>query len=299
MVMKNKIRWALNFSFIYFFVILLIYKNYIAPFELYSDFLEYEKVFNEGGLWYFGTEVVIPFYFLVLKKIGLDYRDSIFLIGILYIYPIVKLSKNVDVKLLFFYFLFFLIFFVPSYAFLMRQYLAFFLIILFFLSDSRYRYIYLIIGFFSHLSLIYMMIFSLINSKILPKILIFVFIFVAIFNGISLIDILFFLSKYSIGYDLERKVIGQIASVDIGRGSYLVALILFSTIIIHIFFIKNVNHKIKGLMNIFLYSSIFSLIAINYVVISNRVGFAGYFFSIPYLMLVLSQINLSLKMNFK
>ncbi|MBA6420854.1 EpsG family protein [Pseudomonas sp. 5Ae-yellow] len=286
-------RGAFYCLFSSLYLLFLVYKIYINPFELVSDIQSYYLHFLYGGLSDFGVEFLLPAMFLTAKIVGLGFYDFVFLLGVLYLYPILRMARLVRTPYLIIYFSFFLLYFVPNYAFLMRQYFSFFLIVVFLLNKSRSSYFFLVLSLFAHLSaLILVAIIISKNSRFWPYVaFLSVGVFVSSLMGFSLmqgvLDLLNAVSVYLDKDDLIRKVDAMAAHTDFDAGSASVYFILSLSVILHSIYMIRVRDNNLILLIMFA-SSCLSLLLSESSVISNRIGFAGYFFSLPYFSMVVS-----------
>ncbi len=294
---SNQLRLLMMLFFAVLYFNLLVQHILIHPFELTGDFLNYYNYYNDITINTFGLEFMIPLFFIITKNIGLGFYEAVFTLGILYLVPIVLITKFINKKYLPFYYMFFLLFFVPNYAFLMRQYLSFFFLVLFTVSNFRYSFIFLMLAIFSHISAIFFIILFMIKIK---KNLIYlaistlsIFIYFLTIYGVTFMKDFYtqieFLFSLDLGRDLNKKV-GTLnfLNVENDNSSNKVLLILCITIILHTYcIIKKGENNI--LLNLFYFTGVLALIFSSSVIISNRLGFAAYFFSIPYFFLVLSK----------
>ncbi len=295
----NRLMLILFFSGVY--INLLVYKIYILPFELNGDLLNYYNHFTYDGIDVFGIEFLLPTIFFICKIFGFTFYDTVFLLGLFYFVPIISMLKYIKTNFFIFYFLFFIFYFVPNYAFLMRQYLAFFLIVLFVVSNSRYSFVFLLFSIFAHLSSLIFIFFIYLKIKKGIKFflisIIVIFIFFLNTLGYGLLENLKYyielLLLSNMGSDLERKLYGMYLEVsNINIQSISVYLLLIVTIIIHsIYIIKNGENEL--ILKLFLFSAYIAIIFSWSVVVSNRFGFAAFFFAVPYFLMIISRLDLS------
>lgn len=276
------------------FVLKLFYISFIDPFELVSDTQAYYNAYQRGDVFVFGVEFFVPFLFCIFDALGFEFYTFVFMLGLFHLYVIVKLAGKVSLLLLPFYFLFFYLYFSPGYFFLLRQYFAFSLFLLFLMSNNRWSCLFLFLAVFSHLSAILFVFFMLL--KVNKKFgLLVVFLLLLSLLGFSFLD--FFISlleKVSVllnQSDLNRKVRGMLVHAESSKSSGVILLILCVSLLIHAFLLtKAVNTR---LLSLFFYSSCAVLMFQDSVVIANRIGFAAYFFSLIYLIFVIDSLRIT------
>lgn len=284
------------------YVLLLVNTHYINPYALEWDIKNYYHHFNYDGIAVFGFEFVVPSLFWLAKKLGFDFYEFTFLLGIFYLYPIYSLSRKVRIVFLPLYFLFFILYFVPNYIFLMRQYLSFFFLILFALSSSRISLVYLAVGLFSHISaVIIILAMAVVFNRRIIYLVVAVMAVLSFFLSVQLdllslfLRLVGFLHGFGLGQDLDRKLHGMLFSAqEEPSSSVLVYLVLSVSILLHSFYMYKRGGG-DAVMNIFFFSSCLALFFSASIIVSNRLGFAGYFFSVPYLAMVLSLFSVSRK----
>ena len=301
-------RLLIGVLFLCFYQWVCIYRVYIVPFELVSDINQYNNHYYEGSrVFTFGFEVVVPILFELFKQIGLGFYDFVFIYSLFYLVPIFILSKYVRTIFLPLYFLFFIIWFIPNNTFLLRQYVSFYFLILFCCSSSpkiKNNFIYFVLAILSHLTAVFFLILSRLTVKRKSKYLvlalvsiIFYFLQILFFSWQEVVlEFLNWMLSFDSGADVRRKIVGQIVSMKvddlIGISSISNTAVICTSIILHsikIYFHGEDNKILK----IFFFTSILSLTFAGLVVFSNRIGFVGYFFSIPYFCLVLSHFYLT------
>lgn len=304
-----------NFSNIYiarylFFLIFsfaYIIKTYISTFDgsivLSSDFLNYFLFYNSSVFqidrW--GVEIITPILFWFGGLIGLDFFEFVYVVGVFWLIPIYFLSKYVRVEYLALYYMFFLVWFAPQYAFLFRQYFSILFTIFFFSLSKRYRYILFLLSILSHFSIIIVYIFSFIKFKrrflYVVASITSVFSFISYKFGFSVLS--FFVGGvYQTGIkDIDRKI-NILNELERGysSGSFMVYLVLCFATILHSFKIE-IKGPTLSLERAFYFSALSSLILSEFVILSNRVGILAYFFSIPYLSIVLSKYVVRFNIN--
>lgn len=292
------------FLLLYFFV--SVSRVYLTPFELVSDINQYFNHYYAGeGVLIFGTELVVPVLFELSRALGLGFYDFVFVYSLLYFIPILMLSKYIRVVYLPLYFLFFIIWFIPSNVFLLRQYVAFYFMVLLFclrLPINKQFFLYLLLAVLSHLSAVFFLMLGSLTIKRRSKYLLLSMISVVAFVlQISFFDwqevilkALSWMLELNLGADAKRKIIGQIASIKVdelvGISSVSNSAVICLSVILHSIKIY-VHGEDNKLLRIFFFTSVISLVFASIVVFSNRLGFVGYFFSIPYLCLVLSHFR--------
>lgn len=314
---NGMLEYFIGFIFIISYIGILISRIYITPFELYSDIGQYYKhYYQDDGVLIFGLEVVTPILFFLAKKLGLNFYDFVFVYSVFYLIPILILSNYIKIKFRIFYFLFFIIWFVPNNTFLLRQYLSFYFLILYFNFHNDHKYTgraLLLLSILTHLSAIMFWVFSLINIKkrsgylmLSGASVVLYFLQITVFTWQeSMMKLLLWLASFDLGGDFNRKIIGQISSMQvdelIGVSSILNSSVICLAATLHSVIIFKHGETSK-LMKVFFITAIINLMFASLAVFSNRVGFVSYFFSIPYLMLVLSHFsiknNLAIKINY-
>lgn len=296
---KERILFYSFFSLLY--VLSLIFNIYYEPFELVADLQNYHNHFYTSGVFIYGFELVIPLAFNILRFLGLGFYDFVFFLGLFYLAPILMMANLIKTRYLVFYFLFYLLYHMPNYAFLMRQYFAFYTFVLFLLSRGhRSSYFFLILSFFSHgAALIWISIFFLRRVMIFPFIgLVSIFLYFLSLYGYSLLGVfgvgVEILSAATSMPELSRKLHGMLTYVDHEGGSRQVYFVLCLAVLLHSIYMAGSSFGARlmrhdSLLCIMFFSSCLALAFADSAVISNRLGFAGYFFSLPYLFMVMSR----------
>lgn len=302
---SNLPRSVFFLLFLVVYVIFLIYRVYINPFEINSDIEQYFHHYQESGnILVFGFEFFVPILFFLSNYIGLDFYGFSFLYSIFCIIPIFYLSRRISLFFLSIYYLFFVLWFIPNNIFLLRQYISFGFLTLFLLGgQGKNHKILLFFSIFSHLSAIFIYAASFIGlKKQSPFFLLGIFSIILFllqidnnFMGPFLFDLMSPLLEWDFGFDFNRKIYGQISIVGEELGnvipSFSVLLLLSFSVFIHSVEIFKFGESDK-LMRVFYFSACLSLIFASINVLSNRLGFAAYFFSVPYFLLVLGRVNL-------
>lgn len=293
-------EWLRLVAFLAFFCIFfcgLLNHFYFNRFELASDYLEYYEIYNypDLNLGAFGGEIVAPFLFYSSKLLGIDYYGFGLVFGVLWVGPIYLISKSVRTELLIFYYMFFLLFFINMYFFLFRQFLSFLFIIYFLFSRNRARIAFFVLAVFSHFSGILFYFFARLKFS---KQWIYYFMSTAAILAFCLNAIDFGMSKYLLfimdldfaSYDIRRKLnIVARATTDTDGMGIKMFFILALAVVSHTFFIHK-DQKKYSLLRLMYFSAVFAMIFSDFKILSNRVGFAAYYFSFPYLILVFSEL---------
>lgn len=282
------------------FYIFNLYRSiYLVGFELDLDFLNYYEFYNSPDLamdrW--GVEVVTPIFFNVGRFVGLDFYTFSFVVGIFWLIPVFLLARTVRVEYLVFYYLFFLIWFSPQFIFLFRQYLGIFFAILFFMYPGRSK-VYLVLCFFlsvlSHLSMMIVYFFGLFKLRSKSQyVLLSIFVcavYFSYFYGFSLLKYFEGVSLF-LGVDVVDRKLATIQQLSFGytSGSSLVYGLLCCSMFLHSFKIFDSNCYRFSIERAFFFSAASALILSEFVIFSNRVGALAYFFSIPYISVVMSK----------
>ena len=90
----DPVRCFLVILFLFSYVVVAFWNNYVNQFELVSDFGQYYDRYYEGDIYSFGLEFVIPFFFQISRFVGFGFYDFTFLYCLLYLIPIYLLSKK-------------------------------------------------------------------------------------------------------------------------------------------------------------------------------------------------------------
>ncbi len=297
-------RFFILLIFIAIYILKLYFSIFIIGFELDLDFLNYYEFYSSSTFQFdrWGIEVVTPVLFEFGKILGLDFYSFCFLIGILWLIPIILLSRYVRVEYLCFYCLFFLVWFSPQFIFLFRQYVGIFFAILFFVSLRR-GWIYLLLCFLAsvlaHLSIIIIYLFSFVKLKSKRQYVLFsIFVLVvysSYFYGFSLLKYFEGVSLFlGIGViDRKLSTIGELA-VEYASGSTLVYGLLCCSMVIHSFKVFDSNRYCFSIERAFFFSAAAALFLSEFIIFSNRVGALAYFFSVPYFLIVISKYRLKI-----
>lgn len=300
------IRLLLIFAFSYLYILAIYNHTLLSPFKLESDYFQYYELYNSIDYNHdrFGTEIITPLIFNFSKEIGLNYYQFNLIFGFIWLAPIIYLSNKIKTIYLTLFLSSFFFYFINNYAFLFRQYLAFLFFIPFVFSHTRKRWLFFVISILTHLSSLFFLFFSWLQFKkrIIYFIICFISIFIMIlnFNGYGFSKTLTDLIPYThlISPDLQRKLSLLLRlENNVDPGGWKISLLLSITILLHSIFITDDKEKFS-ILRAFFFSAIAALIFSDFKILSNRLGFIAYYFSIPYFFLVLSNIKIK-KSKFK
>lgn len=286
--------------FLLFFAFLKF--SVLTPFELSSDYLAYYNFYISGEyrLDRFGFEVVTPVFYFMANKLNVSYYAFVFIFGLAWIPIIVRLSNHVKSIFLVFYFAYFVVVFVGSYAFLFRTYLAALFFFLFMFVGDKKKIIFAFLSIFSQFSGLIFIFFSWLRLRRRSAYMLLAFsaIFVMLLNlsGYNFSKHLLFFLDYTdyFGRDLNRKLnlLNRVDQGNVVSIGWKVLVLLAITVLLHGFFIHNDKQKFSLLRAMF-FSAVIVLVFSDFLIMANRFGFLAYFFSVPYFLFVISHFKLN------
>lgn len=299
-------RTFIALCFSAFFVLLCNY--WVENIEIYNDTLQYYYYYlnikNEPfplPLEYFSFGLM---YFC--DYLGFNFKGYLLVNYYLWIPLIYLVFFNSNKNILFFFIglFFFTHLFMVNVPFLIRQYNGFLFFLYFILTKNRYlKYIFGVTSIFSHLSsLFYFFVFNEKVSGFIVKNKIFIFVLsVSLFlTNISsdIIQIITEFNMFSDSASVSRKFQGVTDYYyEKGRIRYEFVLLNIFICLLFCFFInmEKINNFEKRLYSLIFVSSTLYISFASQPMVSNRIGFIGFAFVIPSLLLILRGLNVRFK----
>lgn len=293
----NGLFLSIIFSIIYFFI--SVY--YAFTVEIKGDILEY--LYNYLNIrsepfplpMEYVTFIIMNF----CELIGLDFRSYLivnYLLWLPFLSILIYRFKN-DFFIYCIVLFFLTVFFFDNASYLIRQYNALiFFLYGFFIKNKKIKYFLYAISFFSHISSLFLIIFSNVKVSFFVfkvRFVFLIFTFLALYFPIG--ELIFsFLTDFmgSIGYDvLLRKNQGLIFSGDLVVNNIFIYLNYALLVLVCFIWRYGINSfENNKILSLIVFSCFCYLIFSDNLILANRIGFLSFLFIIPLILIVLRGI---------
>lgn len=293
-------RIILSLSVVIVYLIISFHLAYDTKFI--SDTVYYRKVFyniNENPMPY-GIEFIVPVMMYIIHNLGFSFEFFLFFILMLWVPLIFVVANKIPDNISYFFIVLFFcsIYFIPNIILLIRQFVGcLFFTYYLFCRDRKIKYIFLLLSFTSHISLVIWWALSsvyLYDRIIKRKLLAILFVGIALSLSYIFFNILYqSVNFHSLSTILPSVIENKVRYYQINRNDYISVSDLSTILLLSLAFLA-VNADVKSsfdkrLTSLVFFQCILFLLLKDNAVAATRFGMFSFYFSIPLIILYLNK----------